>query len=112
MKKILYVDMDNVLVSFLSGLPKVPAEVAGRYEGHLDDVPGIFGLMEPMPYAVSAYQELSQLYDAYVLSTSPFRLRPKVRRQVLESRIADDDCEDLALHLPVQQRQGRGEVRA
>ena len=33
--------MDNVLVDFPSGIAKVSQEDLRRYEGHLDDVPGI-----------------------------------------------------------------------
>ena len=32
-----------------------------------DDVPGIFGRMDPMPGAIEAFHELSQLFDTYVL---------------------------------------------
>ena len=71
-KKIVYVDMDNVLVDFKSALPFVPAQVRREYDGHLDDVPGIYSLMRPMPGAVVAFTELASLFDTYVLSTSPW----------------------------------------
>jgi 5'-nucleotidase len=71
-KKIVYVDMDNVLVDFKSALPFVPAEVQKEYAGHLDDVPGIFSLMKPMPGAQVAFTELADLFDTYILSTSPW----------------------------------------
>jgi 5'(3')-deoxyribonucleotidase len=71
-KKILYVDMDNVLVDFVSAFPRVPEETLKAYEGHLDDVPGIFALMKPVPGALAAYHALSQQYDTYILSTSPW----------------------------------------
>lgn len=71
-KKIVYVDMDNVLVDFRSALPFVPAQVRREYDGHLDDVPGIYSLMRPIPGAVVAFTELASLFDAYVLSTSPW----------------------------------------
>lgn len=48
-KRVLYVDMDNVLVDFASGIARVPADVQGRYKDRLDEVPGIFALMEPLP---------------------------------------------------------------
>jgi 5'(3')-deoxyribonucleotidase len=64
--------MDNVLVDFLSGVKRIPADVQREYISNLDDVPGIFALMDPMPGAVEAYQELSQLFDTYVLSTAPW----------------------------------------
>jgi 5'(3')-deoxyribonucleotidase len=72
-RKILYFDMDNVLVDFASGIVRLSEETKRKYEGHLDDVPGIFGLMEPMPGAVEAAQLLSQYFDCYVLSTAPWK---------------------------------------
>ena len=72
MKKILYFDMDNVLVDFKSGIKREDAGTLKEYEGRLDEVPGIFSLMDPMPGAVEAFETLSQLYDVYILSTSPW----------------------------------------
>ena len=48
MKKILYVDMDNVLADFVSGINQLPQETRLKYENDLDEVPGIFNLMVPM----------------------------------------------------------------
>ena len=70
--KILYVDMDNVLVDFPSGIARVPDEIRASYEDRLDEVPGIFGLMEPMPNAIESYEFLSQHFDTYILSTAPW----------------------------------------
>lgn len=70
--KILYIDMDNVLVDFPSGIAQLPKEIVAQYEGRLDEVPGIFSLMNPMPDAVESFEELSSLYDTYVLSTAPW----------------------------------------
>jgi 5'-nucleotidase len=72
MQKILYVDMDNVLVDFQSAFSHIPAEVLSEFEGRLDEVPGIFSLMEPMPFAIESFQELANLFDTYILSTSPW----------------------------------------
>ena len=72
MKKILYVDMDNVLVDFPSAFPRISAEQYETYKDDLDEVPGIFALMDPVPGAVDAYKELASIYDTYVLSTSPW----------------------------------------
>jgi 5'(3')-deoxyribonucleotidase len=72
-KKTVYVDMDNVLVDFRSAIPKVDPEVVAAYGRHLDDVPDIFALMDPMPGAVASFRELARLFDAYILSTSPWR---------------------------------------
>ena len=72
MKKIVYVDMDGVLVDFLSAQPRVPDDVWVRYLGHEDDIPGIFALMDPMPHAIESYRELAGLFDTYILSTAPW----------------------------------------
>ena len=72
MKKIVYVDMDNVLVDFPSAIPRVARETIAEYEGHLDDVPGIFSLMDPIPGAVDAFVELADRFDTFILSTSPW----------------------------------------
>jgi 5'-nucleotidase len=72
-KKILYIDMDGVLVDFASGMARIPTDALSEHEGREDDIPGIFALMDPMPGAVEAYQELSEVFDTYVLSTAPWR---------------------------------------
>jgi 5'-nucleotidase len=70
--QILYVDMDNVLVDFSSGIANIPDSVKTEYEGKLDEVPGIFGLMEPMPSAIESFNYLSNHFDTYILSTAPW----------------------------------------
>jgi 5'-nucleotidase len=70
--KILYVDMDNVLVDFKSGIERVSEDMLARYEGDYDEIPGIFALMDPVEGAVDAYRKLSACYDTYILSTSPW----------------------------------------
>ncbi|MFG0319970.1 MAG: hypothetical protein ACF8XB_22045 [Planctomycetota bacterium JB042] len=72
MKKTLFVDMDNVLVDFPSGVNRLEDAVRRDYDGRLDEVPGIFGTMDPIPGAIEAFVELAERFDAYVLSTSPW----------------------------------------
>ena len=72
MKK-LFFDMDGVLVDFQSGIDKLSDETKQEYEGRLDEVPGIFSLMDPMPGAIEAVHELSKYYDMYILSTAPWK---------------------------------------
>ena len=69
----LFFDMDGVLVDFQSGIDKLSDEIKQEYEGRLDEVPGIFSLMEPMPGAIEAVHELSKHYDVYILSTAPWK---------------------------------------
>jgi 5'(3')-deoxyribonucleotidase len=72
MKKILYIDMDNVLVDFPSGMAACDPTLLKEYDGRADEIPGIFALMQPMPGAIAAYHELSNLFDTYILSTAPW----------------------------------------
>lgn len=72
-KKVVYVDMDGVLVDFRSAFSHIPEETLREYKDREDDIPGIFALMEPMEGAIDAYRELSGLFDAYILSTAPWK---------------------------------------
>lgn len=65
--------MDNVLVDFVSGIARIDEATKREYEGRLDEVPGIFALMDPMPGAIEAVHRLSENYDIYILSTAPWR---------------------------------------
>lgn len=73
-KKIVYFDMDNTLVNFQSGIDQIPIEVQKDYEGHLDDVPGIFAKMKPIDEMVELFNKMvdDERYDVYILSTSPW----------------------------------------
>lgn len=72
MKKIVYIDMDNVIVDFPTGIAKLDEKTRQQYVENYDEVEGIFGLMEPMPKAIEAVHQLAEKYDIYVLSTSPW----------------------------------------
>lgn len=71
--KIVYVDMDNVLVDFVSGINKLPQEVRAATT-EFDEVDGIFALMDPVEGAVEAVKKLaaSPKIDLYILSTAPW----------------------------------------
>ncbi len=71
-KKIVYVDMDNVLVDFQTGIDKLSEDEKTFYEGRYDEVPHIFSKMEPMQNALESFKLLCQKYDTYILSTSPW----------------------------------------
>lgn len=73
MKKRLYFDMDNVLVDFASGIAKLDKKTVEEYADRLDEVPGIYALMEPMPGAIEAVHKLAEKYDVYILSTAPWK---------------------------------------
>ena len=65
--------MDNVLVDFPSGISKISKALQSEYEDKLDEVPGIFSLMEPLKGAIESYKKLSQKFDTYILSTAPWK---------------------------------------
>ncbi|MBQ8450349.1 MAG: hypothetical protein IJY64_05495, partial [Bacteroidaceae bacterium] len=71
-KKTIFFDMDGVLVNFESGIERLSDEVKEQYKGRLDEVPGIFALMDPIPGAREAVRLLAKNYDVYILSTSPW----------------------------------------
>ena len=71
-KKRIYFDMDGGLVDFQSGVDKLSEEVKEEYKGRIDEVPGIFSLMQPIPGALEAVQLLAKNYDVYILTTSPW----------------------------------------
>lgn len=72
-KKVLYVDMDNVLVDFPSGIARLSPDDRERYDGDLDEAPGIFSLMDPVEGAIDAYKTLAEVFDTYILSTAPWK---------------------------------------
>ena len=72
MKRV-FIDMDNVLVDFQSGLDQVNEEVKAEYAGRLDEIPGLFAKMKPMEGAIEAVHELQKHYDLFILSTAPWK---------------------------------------
>ena len=70
--KIVYVDMDSVLVNFQSGIDALTEEKRTAFKNDLDDVPGIFSKMKPVDGAIEAYEELTKHFDVYILSTAPW----------------------------------------
>lgn len=74
-EKILYIDMDNVLVDFKSGINRLTdleLEICGGKD--FDEVPGIFARMDPMPGAIESLLALhaSKKFEIYLLSTAPW----------------------------------------
>ena len=71
-RKRIFVDMDGVLVDFQSGIDQQDEEILKEYEGRLDEIPGIFAQMRPMPGAIDAMHELQKYFDLYILSSAPW----------------------------------------
>lgn len=72
MNKIIYVDMDGVLVDFESGIKSLSEFELQVYENRLDEVPGIFSRMKPINGALEAFMVINKHFDVYILSTAPW----------------------------------------
>ena len=72
-KKILYIDLDNTLVNFQSGIDRLTDGVREKYKNDLDEAPHIFSRMDPLDGAIDAYHQLAQQFDTYILSTAPWK---------------------------------------
>ena len=68
-KKILYIDMDGVIVDFQSGVDTLSEKEKKEREGSYCKVPHIFSKMIPMEGAIEAVKKLSEKYDVYILSS-------------------------------------------
>ena len=64
--------MDNVLVDFPSAFSRLGEETLEKYKNREDEIPGVFSLMDPIEGAIAAYDELSLLFETYILSTAPW----------------------------------------
>lgn len=64
--------MDDVLVDFKSGVARLDRAIAREYRGRLQEVPGIYSLMEPMPDAIESFIALATRFDTYILSAPPW----------------------------------------
>ena len=76
-KKIVFFDMDNVLVDFESALdaerikeqvPKYVSVVNGVKKTNYNDIPDIFSYSKPVKGAVEALKTLSQKFEVFIVS--------------------------------------------
>ena len=72
MKKIVYIDMDGVLVDFVSGINRTSEADRRNFLHEEDNIPGIFSLMLPIPDAIESYKKVARIYDVFILSTAPW----------------------------------------
>ena len=73
MKKILYVDMDNVLVDFSAALRDKNLVAKDDIDEFVDGTEGLFLELKPMPGAVKAFNFLAKHFDTYILTTAPWK---------------------------------------
>lgn len=72
-KKILYVDMDGVIVDFYNEVKELNDYIKMKYENRLDEIPGIFENLRPIEGSIESVKKLSEHFDLYVLSTAPWK---------------------------------------
>ena len=70
--KILFVDMDGVIVDFIQSAKNSPDYE--KYIDELDKIPDIFLNAPPMKYAIDSISKIidSGKYDIYIASTAPW----------------------------------------
>lgn len=73
MKKIVYIDLDNVIVDFPSAFPHIDPALLQEYINRKDDIPGIFKHMQPIRGAVESFSLVAKYFDTYILSTAPWK---------------------------------------
>jgi 5'(3')-deoxyribonucleotidase len=72
-KKILYIAMDDVLADLAHAIEHVDPAVRAAHAQNLDEIPGIFSDLKPVPGALDAFRRLSEAYHTYILSTAPWK---------------------------------------
>jgi 5'(3')-deoxyribonucleotidase len=75
-KKIIYFDMDGVLVDLAAKIAEYPTDVVAKFEKDdmVDQMPALFLDPPPIKGAVEAFNSFvnSDKYDVYILSTAPW----------------------------------------
>ena len=75
-KKIVYFDMDGVLVDLAQKINSFPPEVVKQFEAldMIEQLPAIFLDPDPIAGAVDAFNKIceSDKYEGYILSTAPW----------------------------------------
>lgn len=75
-KKIIYFDMDGVLVDLAAKIAEYPKEIVEQFEKDdmVDQMPSLFLDPPPISGAIDAFNKFvnSDKYDVYILSTAPW----------------------------------------
>lgn len=72
MKKIVFIDMDGVLVDFESGLQKFCKDIQEHDRKHPEEIQGLFLLADPVKDAIEAVHKLEEKFDLFILTTAPW----------------------------------------
>lgn len=69
--KIIYVEMEGVLVNTRSAFSRLSDEIKKKYAGRFNEIPGIINLMNPTDGAMDAIHRIveNEHYDLYILTT-------------------------------------------
>jgi 5'-nucleotidase len=71
-KKIVYVDMDGVLVDIHSEINKIPNDIRLKLGNQIDTYMGLFENPKPIEGAIDAFKLLCEKHDVYILTTAPW----------------------------------------
>jgi|TARA_B110000908_G_scaffold166011_1_gene216418 5'(3')-deoxyribonucleotidase len=83
-KKIMYLDMDGVLVDiFKACAKKYGKESIPNIGDLLDEDPELFYEAEPIPGAIEAFNKLVEAYDVYLLTSAPWESLGSVKAKRL-----------------------------
>ena len=74
MKKLLYIDLDEVIADFISAMHSHPLREIPPYDEHPDTIPNIFRNLKLIEGAIASVNQLleSEKYEVYFLSTAPW----------------------------------------
>ncbi len=73
--KVVYIDLDGVIVDLIGQMKKELSETSKVYEDEtdiIDDSETIFINSQPIPHALESIVELEKHFDVYILSTAPW----------------------------------------
>ena len=89
-KKIVYVDMDNTIVDFKSGIKRLPKLDIKEYNGREDEHPHIFTLMDPIKDSIESVKELTKnmIYMSYLQHLGKMRMLGNKKEIGLASTLA------------------------
>ncbi|MFC0681774.1 hypothetical protein ACFFGH_28415 [Lysobacter korlensis] len=72
-KPIVYIGLVNTLADFDARVAELDAELTERFDGRVEEIPGVFALMRPVAGAVEAFKLLCEGFEVFILSTAPWR---------------------------------------
>ena len=73
MKKIVYVDMDGVLVDFARELQEKGLHGKEAVDKYVDNTEGFFLDLKPITGAIKAFGFLTKHFETYILTTAPWK---------------------------------------